>query len=383
VDKVSQLLERAKLATSLGNFGADSFRQGLGILVLSVAKDGRLTSRGQDMFDGLIVDLLCWRLKIEQCYRDHPEIDEQEIVAPLIGLGLPRTGSSAFSILLGEDPNARSIRTWEVMAPCPPPETATEHSDPRIERARIGTEQRLQRLPRYRTMVPTTATSPVECQQFMGYDFKSLMFASMAPIHTYTDWLLHEADLVPTYRYLKRILKLLQWRCPPKRWRLKNPAHILFIHALNEVFPDARFWQTHRAVENVIPSVADLYFEIMHDVCPSIDRGELGRFHMDVWELGLRRLIEFRAAPGNDARFFDVEFSEFQKDMVGSVRALYRFLGEPLSQNATDRMDAWRRSTPRDKHGLHSYDAADYKIDIAALRQRFRFYNERFTIPQA
>jgi hypothetical protein len=222
----------------------------------------------------------------------------------------------------------------------------------------------------------------VECQQFMGYDFKSLFFATLAPMPTYTNWLLHEADLVPTYRYLKRLLKLLQWRCPPRRWRLKNPAHILFIGALNQVFPDARFWQTHRAIENVIPSVADLYFELMHGICPDINRGELGRFHMDVWELGLRRLIEFRAE-GNDGRFFDVEFNEFQKDMMGSVHALYRFLGEPLHQEAIDRMDAWRRRTPRGKHGLHSYDAADYQIDIPALRQRFRFYSERFNIPPA
>ncbi len=350
------------------------------MLLHSADAEAGLNEQGKVVFDGVIVELLSWRLKIEHCYAEHPEIDEQEIVAPLIGLGLPRTGSSAFSILLGQIPAGRSIRTWEAMAPCPPPETATEHSDPRIEKARISTEARAKRFPRYRTMMPTSATSAVECQAFMGYDFKSLLFATLAPVRRYSDWLLYEADLVPTYRYLKRILKLLQWRCPPTNWRLKNPGHILFIEALDEVFPDARFWQTHRAIEKVIPSVADLYYEFMKDVCPGIDRANLARFNTDMWELGLRRLIAFRAA-GNDHRFFDIGFDEFQRDMIGSVRALYRFLGEPLDQVAIDRMEAWRRATPRDKHGVHTYDAADFGIDIPTLRERFRFYTEQFNVP--
>ena len=44
------------------------------------------------------------RLQIEDWYRRHPEIDDEPIDAPLIGLGLPRTGSTALSCLLGEDP---------------------------------------------------------------------------------------------------------------------------------------------------------------------------------------------------------------------------------------------------------------------------------------
>ena len=62
------------------------------------------------MLDGQIVDLLANRLKIEDWYGRHPEIDDQDIIAPLIGIGLPRTGSTALGCLLGEDPHARSLR---------------------------------------------------------------------------------------------------------------------------------------------------------------------------------------------------------------------------------------------------------------------------------
>ena len=60
-----------------------------------------------------IVGYLVNRLEVEQWYARHPEIDDQEIVAPLFGLGLPRTGSTALSFLLAQDPARRSLRTWE------------------------------------------------------------------------------------------------------------------------------------------------------------------------------------------------------------------------------------------------------------------------------
>src|SRR5882757_7663175 len=139
MDRVSGLLDQAQAATSLGDFGDESFREGLERLVASADAEARFNDAGRAMFDGQIISFLSSRLKIEHWYRLHPEIDEEEIVAPLIGLGLPRTGSTALSCMLAQDPAVRSIRNWEAQAPCPPPETATEHSDPRIaEAARRG-----------------------------------------------------------------------------------------------------------------------------------------------------------------------------------------------------------------------------------------------------
>jgi hypothetical protein len=42
-------------------------------------------------------------------------------------------------------------------------------------------------------------------------------------------------------------------------------------------------------------------------------------------------------------------------------------------------MQAWRRSTPRDKHGDHRYNPAEFGLDPVQLRQRFAFYSERFS----
>ena len=379
MSRVSELLARATAATSLEDFGEDSFREGLERLVAAADTQARLNDRGAAAFDLQLVDLLSWRLQIEHWYRLHPEIDAQEIVAPLIGLGLPRTGSTALSCLLAEDPAARSIRAWEARFPCPPPASATELTDPRIEQAQRAMQQRDQMFPRMKTMVPSSATSPTECQTFMAYDFKSQLFLPFAQVPSYAEWLIHQADLVPTYRYVKRVLKLLQWRCPPTRWRLKAPTHTLFIDALVKVFPDARFWMTHRDIAAVIPSVADLYFEMARAFSEHVDKAFLGRLNVNMWELGLRRLIAFRDA-GENQRFFDIHFAPFQRDPFPILEQLYRFTGEELTEAALTRMRAWRTNTPRDKHGAHSYDASDFGIDPEHLRQQFSFYSERFNV---
>jgi hypothetical protein len=388
--RVSELLARARASTSLEDFGESSFREGLERLVASADTEARLNDRGRAAFDMQLVDLLSWRLQIEHWYRLHPEIDDQQIVAPLIGLGLPRTGSTALSCLLAEDPAARSIRAWEARYPCPPPQTATELTDPRIEQAQRAMQQRNEMFPRMKTMVPSSATSPTECQNFMAYDFKSQLFLPFAQMPSYAEWLTHEADLVPTYRYVKRVLKLLQWRCPPARWRLKAPTHTLFIGALVEVFPDARFWMTHRDITAVIPSVADLYFEMTKAFSDHVDKAFLGRLNVDMWELGLRRLIAFRDGKGGGAReggenhrFFDLQFAPLQRDPFPILEQLYQFLGEELTDEARNRMQSWRQNTPRDKHGAHSYDASDFGIDIGRLQQQFRFYSDRFNVAAA
>jgi Sulfotransferase family len=374
------MLERARAATGLDDFGDASFREGLGILLDSLDREARLTETGQAVIHAQIADLLANRLRIEAWYRLHPEIDEQEIVAPLIGLGLPRTGSTALSCMLAQDPAVRSLRSWEANNPCPPPETATEHTDPRIAVAQQRIDQQLSYIPRMRSMLPQSAESPTECQNFMGYDFKSQLFCAFADIPSYREWLCHVADLVPTYRYVKRVLKLLQWRCPPHRWRLKNPSHSMFISALAEVFPDARFWMTHRDVASVIPSVSALYLEIMRPFAVQVGRTRIGNMNIEFWELTMQRLIAFRDA-GNNSRYFDIYFAPLQSDPIGVVADLYRFLGETLTAEARARMEAWHRNTPHENHGGRNYDAANFSLDLEALRRRFGFYSTRFDVP--
>ncbi|HEX7823036.1 MAG TPA: hypothetical protein VF463_20750 [Sphingobium sp.] len=63
---------------------------------------------GTAAFGSQIVDYLSRQLEVEDWYKRHPEIDEQEIVTPLIDMGLP--GPVSAGLPLGANPAVRPIR---------------------------------------------------------------------------------------------------------------------------------------------------------------------------------------------------------------------------------------------------------------------------------
>lgn len=182
----------------------------------------------------------------------------------------------------------------------------------------------------------------------------------------------------PTYLYEKRVLKLLQWKTPQRRWRLKSPTHTMFLDDYEKVFPDARFVQTHRDVSKVLPSVCDLYFTMLQVGNPSIDPVYVGELNMGQWAVALERCLTFRSDPVRDAKFFDIGFTSFQSDPIAELKRLYQWLGDELAPEVVDSMLTWRSSNPKDKYGRHSYDADQFGLTDEALNRRFGAYRDRF-----
>ncbi|MCI3276798.1 sulfotransferase family protein [Streptomyces cylindrosporus] len=366
-----EVLDTARTETGLDDFGDDSFREGLELLVRSLHEEARLNGNGQTALRRNIVGLLAQRLQIEDWYRRHPEIDEERIVAPLIGLGLPRTGSTALSFLLAEDPNARSLRMWEAAQPCPPPSTVTG-PDSRVEAGRAAVAGRAKTSPRRAKLVPASADGPTECQSLMALDFKAHLFQAYAYVPSYSKWLLN-ADLTSTYRYEVRALKLLQWGFSERPWRLKCPTHLLFLDHLDRAFPDARFVMTHRDPAEVMVSVADLYAAVARSFCDEIDARYIGELNVEHWSVGMRRTLEFRAA-GRDDRFFDIDFRAMHRDPVGEVRRLYSWLGEPVTAEFERGMQRWWQENNEKREPNTHPDPAAFGLDIDGLRPLFADY---------
>jgi hypothetical protein len=314
--RVEELLQTAVDESGLSDFGDDSFREGLDRLVDSVTTEARLSEFGEAVLPMLVGRLLRSRLEIEDWYHRHPEIGDEEINAPLIGLGLPRTGSTALSFLLAEDPDARSLRLWESSQPCPPPSTV-EAPDPRIAVTEANMAIQNEMNPRLASLVPSAPTGPMECQELMALDFRAHYFSAFAHLPSYNEWLL-DADLTSTYRCERRALQLLQWGEEPagRPWRLKCPSHLLWLDALDAVFPDARFVMTHRDPTDVMVSVADVYVQVGQQFSVDLDLPAIGRLNVEQWQTGMERLLAFRDA-GRDDRFFDIDFRAMQSDPIG------------------------------------------------------------------
>ncbi len=373
---VDELLAEAEKQTGLHDFGEDSFREGLERLVRALREEATLSAIGKQAMPALIGHLLSQRLHVEDWYRRHPEIDDEPLEAPLIGLGLPRTGSTALSFLLGEDPGARSLRLFEGREPCPPPATVVG-PDPRIARAEANGAVQAKMMPRMAAMLPSSPTGPYECQDLMGLDFKSHYFHAYAHIPSYSAWLLHEADLSSTYRYERRVLKLLQWGEPTRRpWRLKCPSHLLFLPQLDAAFPDARYVMTHRDPTDVMVSVADVFYEVSKLMSEAPDLHYLGRLNVEHWSVGMERALAFRDA-GNDARFYDMHFQALQRDPIGEVRHLYAWLGEPVSETFEQGMERWWRENAETREASVHPEPAAFGLDLERVRPLFAKYVER------
>ena len=95
------------------------------------------------------VRLLSSRLLLEDLYRRHPEIDAVEIAAPIIVVGLPRSGTTHLVNLIAADTRLRSLPYWESLEPFPNPgDGPGPHDvDPRIERCRRGYEMQIAMVP--------------------------------------------------------------------------------------------------------------------------------------------------------------------------------------------------------------------------------------------
>jgi hypothetical protein len=373
--RVQDLIDAARARSGLDDFGNDSFREGLEHLVDSIDRESRLNDLGKLGVPEMLIAQLISRLEVEHWYRTHPEIDDEQIVAPLFGVGLPRTGSTALVFMLAQDPNNRSLRMWEADKPCPPPEYATQHTDPRVAVCAANIEAGLERCPERRAMLPWDAEGPTECLGVMFLDFKFQAYEAFLHVPSYIDWLNSPAcDMEPAYRYHKRVLKLLQWRCPPRRWSLKSPTHMLYINALNKVYPDARFVMTHRHPAQVLPSLADLLWSTRRDLLADPLERWYARHAMEEWATAIGRLMELRDRLG-PARFYDIAFRNFMADPIREIRGLYQWLGWELDDNTVKLMLAWQANNPK---GSHTVAMEKYGLDEKSIDQTYRFYTERF-----
>ena len=357
--------------SSLGNeFDPEPFER----LIKSVNEEAGLSSQGVAAFPEFIIHALENRLEIEEWYRRHPEIKDEEIVAPIFGVGLPRTGSTLLVCLMALDPDTRSIRLWESEKPCLPP-VANDSSDPRMAESAARRRQSLEVSPELLPTIPYTGpNNAVECYEIFFMTALYSSYESFVHCPSFSEWIFGpKRDFSPAYRYHKRTLKLLQWRCPPKRWSLKMPNHSLTIADLRKVYPDSRFVMTHRDPAKSIPSTAHVNVAVRRAMLEDPGPLFVGAQMVEHWAVTIERLLAFRET--KERLFFDIDHAALLSDSRKQIEILYDWLGWKTSESYLKAVGDFRTENPK---GLNRVNPSDYEIDIHALRQRFQFYFDRF-----
>jgi hypothetical protein len=184
-------------------------------------------------------------------------------------------------------------------------------------------------------------------------------------------------DQTPHYRYMKRVLKALQFLRGGTRWVLKSPQHLEQFGPLLETFPDATFVVTHREPATVVTSLATMTAysgRMYHD---PVDPPLFGRYWADRLEVMLRASVRDRELlPAEQS--IDVRFDEFMADDIAMVRRIYELADQPFTEEVEAMMAAYMADHPQGRHGRIDYRAEDVGLDRAELERRFGFYTERF-----
>ena len=377
------LLEAAMAATELSDMGDPSWRDGLDRLLVDLAGPAQLNDLGRTIVETEMVGYLTNRLQILEWRRSHPEVADGAITRPIIIVGQPRTGTTILYDLLAQDPSNRAPLTWEVDRPCPPPETATYDTDPRIAESDAIAAMPDLLIPGFTDFHPLGATLAQECVRMTGADFRSMIFPTQYDVPEYNRWLLHEADMAPAYRWHRIFLQHLQSRHAADRWLLKSPCHLWSLGALFDEYPDALIIQTHRDPVRVISSISALV-ALLRSM--SSDYSSVARAASEYAEdiiLGLDRSIEARMDGTVPAgQVVDVQFAEFMSDPFATIGAIYDALGMELTNETEAAMRAFLAAHPGDGGGGGSrYTFADTELDAEVLRERGRAYQEYFHVP--
>ena len=254
------LLAEARKTAGFDDFGDDGFLTPLRVLLASLAEEAPLNDVGRATIRGRILESLVVRLRAEDWFVRHPEIGDEHIEAPLVVVGLTRTGTTMLQRILGSDPRHYAALWWEVRHPTPFPGTSFSEPDPRIPVAVEEVRMILEASPEQAAIHPWNALAPDEEIMLLEHSFLSHVPESFCHLPTYRSWL-NEQDFTPAYEYLTKLLRFLQWQKKRRgdergRWVLKTPGHLGYLDVLFKVFPDAHVIQTHRDPLQTIPSAA-------------------------------------------------------------------------------------------------------------------------------
>jgi hypothetical protein len=372
------ILEAARARVGCGVLGGVSYREPVEFYLRAVEEEGELTAFGRIAVRGMLVNSLASRGELHHFARAHPELRQERIERPWVIVGLPRTGTSLLSILIGLDPLARAPLHWEAAHPVPPPTLADAAEDPRIARSAREIDRLLRLNPALRAMHPFGATLAQECVAFFMLDLRTLGVETQALVPSYGRWL-EGCDMRPAYAQHRLALQALQSGQPTERWVLKTPNHLWCLDTLLAEYPDARIVWTHRDPGPVVTSLASLnnalqrMFTRRRDPRPTAEEWRAKAF------LGVSRGLAFDAsAPAGWCRH--VAYRELLDDPIAIVEGIYAHFGEPVGALHRRRMQAWMRERHQAAFGRHRYDPADFGWSYDEIAEQFAAYRERFAV---
>ena len=94
------------------------------------------------------------------------------------------------------------------------------------------------------------------------------------------------------------------------------------------------------------------------------------------WQEGLAKTREFRDN-GHDDRYLDLWFKDSVSDPEATIRRIYEFTGQTLTEAALEEMARWREMNARENRPEHHYQLSDYGFTPSGIEDQFADYISR------
>ena len=376
---VDGLLEEVSAAAVLDDYGDPTFRDGLDVLWASGTKEADLNDIGLMALEGQVRMYLANRLRVREWHRIHPSLITAPVTAPLILVGMPRSGTTALSHLLAADPDNRSLLGWEANDSVPPPTSATYHDDPRFVAARAAPSPVDLINPGFKAIHHDEPDDAMECTVLHAQHFQSLIYSTTFNLPSYDEWLL-ASDWSSATAHHRLVLQVLQSECPG-RWQLKSPQYGLLLDALLDTYPDARLVVTHRDPVKIAAST----FSLLRSLTGTFTDVDHTDYIVGHWPGTLSALVD-RAMDARDRigedPFFDVAYADVVRDPVAVVGTIYERFGIEWNPEKEAHLRRFHAEHPQHQYGTHTYSLAEVGVERAPLEARFARYYERYDVPR-
>jgi hypothetical protein len=382
---VAGVLADAQRKEALTDWGPGEFERPLSVLLDDYAS-ADLNTVGVHILRSGILHSLRMRLRAQEWIRRHPEILDERIAAPVVVVGMMRSGTTLLQRLLAADSRFACAYGWEVVEVAPRLDQGFTGVDPRIAISEAREAKSRELAPDLFAIHPMYAREAEEEIVFLADAFLSHVPESGAYLPNYRSWL-DEQDFSPAYHYLHRMLQFLQWqkrqRLPEgdwhaERWVLKSPAHLGYLDLLRAQFPDLHVVHMHRDPRTTIASGASLNATLHAMHADTVDLNRVGAQWLQRMGWTNDRAMAIRDGWVDEAdRVTDIAFDDAVADQIGQVSRVYDAIGLPLTSGAESAMRRWLDERPREAqrppYGLDNYGLRAEQVD-----ERFTLYNKRF-----
>jgi hypothetical protein len=191
-------------------------------------------------------------------------------------------------------------------------------------------------------------------------------------VPSYASWL-EKTDQTMAYEYAAKLMKLLQWQKPAKRWILKSPHHLEFLHLAEKVFGDVRCRWTHRDPCISIPSFLSMMSHSRAMFSNATSLKQVADHWVRKSTFILEKGMEYRITQPQE-KFLDIKYENLVGDSQLELEGIYGNVDDELRR----KFETAENENPPQKYGKHVYSLEDFGLKKQDIIDKIPKYEQFF-----